>query len=59
MAQEVGSEDGVLPIRNYEGPSEGSTRPRFGQRGCTPLVAMGDWLAACREGPVKGEVQRV
>ena len=33
---------------------KGRRSPRFRQRGRTPWVAIGDWLAACREGPVEG-----
>ena len=33
----------------------GQRWPRFRQRECTPLVAMGDWLAACRGGACGGE----
>lgn len=51
MAQEVCSQDGVLQIYDNEGPLEQS--PRFRQRGHTLWVAIGDWLAACREGPVE------
>ena len=59
MAQEVGSEDGVLHIRNYEGPSEELTEAQVQAEGVHTISGNGRLVSRLQiaEGPVEAEVQ--
>ena len=54
MAQEVGSQDGVLHVRDNEGPLEEPTESQVQAEGAYTVGRDGGLVAACREGPVEG-----